>query len=122
MMKIYKISQTNHKVAYRYIHKDGFGLMNNQGLNRAKLSDDEEFELIEKMDFGLRQPPRDLWPVKGVFFFTEEGKQKHARLIELLKKASKSGVVEIKATYIGEPLWESSDGQIYLRTEQITYF
>ena len=93
----------------RYEHSDGRGLLNNQGLDRSKLTDDEEFELMEVMDFGLRQPPRE---TKGTFFFTKEGERKHARLISLLSKASRSGVVRREATVTGDVNLRTDDGQL----------
>ena len=102
----------------RYIHSDGRGLMNNSSLDRSKLSDDEEFELIDLMDFGLEQP-RDI-PAGCIFAFTEEGSIKHKRLIELLSKASVSGgIKEISidpSQY--DVVWTSSDGQVALSPKE----
>jgi hypothetical protein len=93
----------------RYETKSGRGLMNNEALDRSRLTDDEEFELDELMDFGLEQP-RD---VQGgaLFAFTEDGEKQHKRLLQLLKKASKEKVVR-KTYNITDPAWESSDGQV----------
>ena len=101
----------------RYAHKDGTGLLNNSGLDRMKLTDDEESELIDVMDFGLQQPGHG---VEGTFYFTEEGEEKHRRMIELLRKASKTGVVRTVATFTGEPNWKSSDGQLALDPKQVS--
>jgi 8-oxo-dGTP pyrophosphatase MutT (NUDIX family)/GNAT superfamily N-acetyltransferase/proteasome lid subunit RPN8/RPN11 len=92
----------------RYTHKGGGGLLNNSGLDRMKLSDEEEFELVDMMDFGLQQPPSG---TKGVFYFSPEGEKKHARMLELLGKASKRGIVRTEITYTGTPNWVSNDGQ-----------
>jgi len=93
----------------RYVHKDGTGLLNNTGLDRSKLSDAEEEELMRVMDFGLRQPPHG---TTGTFYFTEAGEKKHAKMLRLLKKASKTGVVRKVTTLQSEPSWQSNDGQI----------
>lgn len=98
----------------RYVHLDGNGLMNNKSIDRSKLSDDEDFELIDLMDFGLQQPI-DV-PVEAVFTFTGEGERGHERLIELLSKASASGGVrKILLDPSGyDVVWESADGQVAL--------
>ena len=93
----------------RYTHKDGTGLLNNNGLDRSKLTDDEDAELIELMDFGLTQPPQG---TSGTFYFTQAGEAKNARMLELLSKASKSGVVRTESKLKTEPTWQSDDGQI----------
>lgn len=87
--------------------------MNNQGLNRDRLNDDEELELVDLMDFGLRQPTQV--PNGAIFAFTEEGRRQHLRLINLLKKASIYGV---KAQKLSSDkyrvIWDSGDGQVAL--------
>jgi len=97
----------------RFEHRDGLGLMNNSGLERGKLSDDEDFELDELLGLGLRQP---LGVASGaIFAFTPEGVKAHARLIKLLRKASKTGVRKIlldPAAY--RVVWQSDDGQVAL--------
>jgi len=93
----------------RYTHKDGTGLLNNDGLDRSKLTDDEDAELIDLMDFGLTQPPQG---TSGAFYFTQAGEAKNARMLELLSKASKSGVVRTESKLKTEPTWQSDDGQI----------
>jgi len=118
-MRIYRLAQVNRPV-YRYTDVDGTGLLNNTAIDLMKLTDEEELELLEVMALGLEQPPSEIWNVRGIFYFTEEGLQRHVRLIELLSKASKKGVLKSKAYYTGEPIWESSDGQVYLRPEQLT--
>jgi len=101
-------------VYYRYIHRNGLGLMNNQGLNRSRLNDDEEAELVDLMDFGLRQPIQV--PNDAIFAFTEEGKRRHLRLINLLKKASIYGVTMQKLPGVNyQVIWDSGDGQVGLR-------
>ena len=97
----------------RYVHRDGKGLFNNSSLDRMKLNDDEEFELVELNDLGLTQP-RNV-PSNVIFAFTEEGERRHSRLIELLTKASIRGVRRIELD--GEDydvVWESGDGQVAL--------
>jgi hypothetical protein len=110
------ITANSVKKVIRYTHADGKGLLNNQGLDRSKLTDDEEFELVDVMDFGLQQPFEG---IKGVFYFTEEGERKHTRMLELLAKASIKGISRQEEYYIGEPLWESNDGQISLDPSQM---
>ena len=93
----------------RITDKQGRGLMNNQAIDRSKLTDEEENELIELMDLGLEQP-RDV-PADAIFYFTKKGFSKNARLVELLKKASKGGFVESRITTNAKPIWETEDGQ-----------
>ena len=93
----------------------GKGLMNNQVLNRSKLSDDEEFELIELMDFGLQQP-RDL-DAGDVFYFTESGNVKHKRLISLLKKAAIGKVTKTEVWV--KPKWTDLNGDQVSATETL---
>jgi hypothetical protein len=94
---------------FRYETKSGRGLMNNEALDRMRLTDDEEDELIELMDFGLEQP-RNV-PGGALFAFTEEGEKKHERLLQLLKKAAKEEVVR-REFPLKDLVWESSDGQV----------
>jgi Spy/CpxP family protein refolding chaperone len=88
------------------------GLLNNSVLDRMRLTDDEEAELVELMDLGLQQP-RDVSP-DGSFYFTDEGLGKHARMIELLEKAAK-GKVKREVINGGDILWDSGDGQVAVR-------
>jgi hypothetical protein len=118
-VKTIKISNNIRNKVVRYIHTDGTGLLNNQGLDRSKLTDDEEFELVDLMDFGLQQPPTG---ISGVFYFTEAGEKSHARMLDLLKKASIRGIIRIEAYYIGEPIWDSGDGQVVLEPSQVKFF
>lgn len=74
-------------IAYRYIHNDGSGLMNNSSLNYDKLKDEEYFD-VEKGYLRLQQPPSSLHDKKIIFVFTTEGVEKHKKLIKLLVKAS----------------------------------
>jgi hypothetical protein len=97
---------------YRYVHRNGMGLMNNGGLDRSRLTDDEEGELVDLMDFGLQQP---LHVQRALFAFTEEGRVRHARLIAVLKKASVFGVrVQRLPADKYTVVWESDDGQVAL--------
>ena len=68
------------------------------------------------MDFGLEQPRG----VAGgdVFYFTPEGEAQHKRMIDLLSKASKKGVVRKEVDISGSPTWESGDGQFAVKPEQ----
>ena len=99
----------------RYTHKDGSGLLNNSELDLLRLTDEEQSELVELMDFGLQQPGSG---TSGVFYFTKEGEQKHKRMIDLLSKASKKGVVRSETVLDQEPSWESEDGQIAVVQKQ----
>lgn len=98
------------RIFTRFEHRDGTGLMNNQGLDRMRLSDSEEEALVDLMDFGLEQP-RDV-PGGSVFVFDNEGLEKHKKLIRLLRKASKTGVVKKVFTSDVDPVWVSQDGQL----------
>jgi hypothetical protein len=95
----------------------GRGLLNNQVLNYDKLSDDEMAEVEVLLPLGLQQP-RDV-PANATFFFTDEGLSRHARLIELLKKAARGRVTETAAYVPNDPVWTSSDGQVAVVPEQI---
>jgi len=110
-MRWFKTAQSNF---IRYVHLDGTGLMNNSSLDRMKLSDDEEFELIDLMDLGLQQP-LDV-PSEAMFAFTEEGASRHKRLIELLSKASISGGVKTISLdpHQYDVAWSTDDGQVAL--------
>jgi len=101
-------------MGYRYVHRDGRGLMNNQSLNYEKLNDDE-YSDIEDEYLGLQQPPSSIQNQQVIFVFTKEGEQKHQKLIELLSKASKTGVnrEEILISEY-EIIWQSTDGQLGL--------
>lgn len=104
-------SQTSY---IRYVHNDGRGLMNNGSLDYDKLNDDEYVE-VEDEYLGLQQPPHFLHDKPVIFAFTQEGEQKHRRLIELLSRASKTGVRREKipaGKY--QVVWESPDGQVGL--------
>jgi hypothetical protein len=113
--KNWGISENVDKIAIRYFHEDGRGLMNNSSLNYDKL-DDEEYSDVEDEYLGLSQPPSDLHNKKIVFAFTPEGEQKHNRLIELLSKASKKGVRrEVLDLSDYQIEWQSGDGQLGLK-------
>jgi len=108
----------NTEVGFRYKHNDGRGLMNNSSLNYDKLSDDEHLE-VEEEYLGLQQPPHSLHNQRIVFAFTPEGERRHQRLIQLLSKASRTGVVREEiplAQY--QIVWQSSDGQLGLTSVQ----
>jgi len=108
----------NESNFYRYIHRNGLGLMNNQGLDRSRLTDDEEFELIELLDFGLEQP-RNV-PSGAIFAFSQDGVARHRRLLELLKKASMSGVrVQKLPASDYDVVWTSTDGQVALLDKKV---
>lgn len=115
--KLWLLKESNNlnKIAIRYVHKDGTGLMNNQSLNYEKLNDDEYSE-VEDEYLGLSQPPSSLHNQKIIFAFTPEGEQKHLRLIKLLTKASKKGVNrEILDLSNYQIEWMSQDGQLGLK-------
>ena len=101
--------------AYRYIHKDGNGLMNNNSLDYSKLDDEEYFE-VEDGYLRLTRPPSFLHDQKVVFVFTNKGEQKHRSLIQLLIKASKKGVVREKLNLQGyEIVWDDNNEQLGLK-------
>jgi hypothetical protein len=103
---------------HRYAHRDGRGLMNNQSLDYDRLTDDEMAE-VEELYLGLQQPPSSLHGQDVVFAFTLEGEKKHRRLIRLLSKASRTGVVRQRLDpeeYDTE--WENDDGQVALRRKR----
>jgi hypothetical protein len=108
------LKEKNNNV-YRYIHKDGNGLMNNNSLDYSKLSDDEYFE-VEEDYLSLQQPPSSLHNQEIVFAFTNKGEEKHKKLIELLTKASKKGVVREKLNLQDyEIVWNDNDEQLGLK-------
>lgn len=114
--KNWLLSENN---VYRYVHKDGRGLMNNQSLNYNKLNDDEQLE-IEDEYLGLQQPPSNLHNQKVIFVFTDEGENRHRKLIELLTKASKRGVLRnVISLNDYEIVWNSGDGQLGLKKKPI---
>ena len=106
--------ENDQEIYYRYIHNNGQGLINNQALDRMKLSDEEEGELVDLLDFGLQQPIGV--PSGAIFVFTPEGVQMHQRLLQLLKKASKFGVrkMALRKPENYKVVWQSTDGQIAL--------
>ena len=101
-------------IGYRYAHNDGRGLMNNSSLDYDRLNDDEYME-VEDEYLGLQQPSSTLHNQQLLFVFTPEGEQRHKRLIQLLSKASKTGVrrEEIQLGQY-EVVWQSTDGQLGL--------
>ena len=96
-------------IIIRYTHKDGRGLLNNNSLDFSKLNDDEDQELIELRGLGLQQPTQG---TTGTFYFTQQGEIQHKRMIDLLSKASKTGVIRNETQLQTIPVWESDDGQI----------
>jgi len=109
------VSESSGVVVARFVHRDGRGLMNNSSLDYGRLSDDDALEVEEEM-LGLRQPPRDLHGMDLVFAFTPEGERRHARLIALLRSASRSGVVREELPLSAyEVAWDSGDGQLAMR-------
>lgn len=104
----------NQNVYIRYVHNDGRGLMNNSSLNYDKL-DDDEYSDVEDEYLGLQQPPSTMHNQEVLFVFTPEGEARHRRLIELLSKASRTGVKRIEVPAAGyKVVWQSSDGQLGL--------
>ena len=105
------------EMGFRYTHYDGRGLMNNSSLNYDKL-DDDEYSDVEDEYLSLQQPHRELHSQKIIFVFTQKGVQQHKRLIELLTKASKTGVrVEQVPISQYEVVWQSRDGQLGLKNK-----
>ena len=88
--------------------------MNNTSLDYDKL-DDDDYADVEEEYLGLQQPPSPLHNQQVIFVFTAEGVQRHQRLIELLTKASKTGVSreEIPLSQY-QIVWQSMDGQLGL--------
>ena len=95
---------------YRYVHGNGMGLMNNQALDYMRLSDEEEADVQD--GYLALQQPRGV-PAGAIFVFTADGVRQHAKLIKLLKKASRFGVRGTKldpSRY--KVIWDSGDGQL----------
>ena len=113
-----RTAQAMDEVLVRVTDRNGVGLMNNQALDRMRLSDDEDEELLTLMDYGLQQP-RGV-PAGAVFFFTEDGFARPSRLVRLLRKASTNGYVERRVRYVGTPLWRSTDGQVAISPEDFS--
>jgi len=94
---------------------NGRGLINNQSLDYDKLTDDEMEEVEYLLPLGLEQP-RGV-PAGAVFYFTDEGLDRHARLIELLMKAAR-GRVDVETIDLPQNVvWESDDGQVAVMPE-----
>ena len=114
-MKKFKEYLEEKNIVYRYIHRDRSGLMNNNSLDYSKLSDEEYFE-VEEGYLGLTQPPSYLHSQEIVFAFTNKGEEKYKRLIMLLTKASKKGVIRQKLNLQDyEIVWNDSDEQLGLK-------
>jgi hypothetical protein len=97
----------------RYTRSDGTGLMHRSAFNMDLLDDDEDQELTELLNYGLRQPIEV--PKNAIFAFTQEGVARNQRLLELLTKAAEDDVEEQwldPNDY--EVVWESDDGQVAL--------
>jgi hypothetical protein len=108
------LENENNNIAYRYIHKDGRGLMNNSSLDYGKLEDEEYFD-VEDGYLHLRQPSSEIHGRSIIFAFTSEGVEEHKRLIELLIKASKRGVIrQVLDLNKYDIIWKSEDGQLGL--------
>lgn len=113
--------QYKGEFAYRYVHKDGTGLLNNLSLDYERIQKDQHYNDIQQGLISMEQPG---WEVSWnnpdrrkdiIFVFTPEGEKKHRRLINLTSKISRTGVVRQKlrlADY--EIVWESDDGQLGL--------
>ena len=97
---------------------NGKGLLNNQALDYAKLTDGEEAEIVQLLNYGLEQP-RGV-DSKAQFYFTDEGMKTNARLIQLLRKAAKGPVEETVVNAPQSPLWSSKDGQIAALASDVT--
>lgn len=93
------------------------GLLNNQVLDYARLTDEEEAEVIQLLNYGLEQP-RGV-STKAEFYFTDDGLSKNARLIELLKKAAKGPVKETTVFAPKTAVWSSRDGQIAVMPKSV---
>jgi hypothetical protein len=102
---------------YRYVSRDGVGMLNRDAYNEDKLNDDDAQELDEWLNYGLQQP-RDV-ANDQVFLFTEEGDLQHAEGLRLLKKAARRGFVKQTQYVVGNPSWESGDGQLAVSSTQI---
>lgn len=110
----FKLFFENQDFAIRYIHKDGKGLMNQASFDLDKLSDDEYFEIEDKF-LGLQQPHQSVHDKPIIFAFTQEGEKEHKKLIDLLKKASKTGVRKLLLPLSDyQIVWHSRDGQLGL--------
>jgi len=113
------LNENKDAIVHRYMHKNGNGLMDNSSLNYDRLNDDE-YEEVEDGYLGLQQPPSSLYSQKVIFAFTPEGEKKHKRLIELLSKISKTGVVRQPLNLSDyDIVWENDDGQIALKNKEV---
>ena len=113
---INSIAEESPEKGFRFT-VNGIGLLNNQVLDRSKLTDDEEFELVELMDFGLRQP---IGVSNATFLFTSEGILKHKRLLKLLTKCAKGKVKKETILYSAKDIvWKSDDGQIAIKNKGV---
>jgi hypothetical protein len=105
------------KTAFRYVSRDGIGMLNSKAYNIDKLNDDDASDLEEWLNYGLEQP-RDV-AQDQVFYFTEDGKLTNEEGLRLLKKAARKGFFEEVRFVFGEPSWATNDGQIAVNPNQI---
>jgi hypothetical protein len=105
------------KRVFRYVSRDGVGMLNSEAYNVDKLNDDDASDLEDWLNYGLQQP-RDV-ASDQVFYFTEEGKSINKDALRLLKKAARKGFVEETGFVFGNPSWMTDDGQIAASRDQI---
>ena len=105
------------KAVFRYVSRDGMGMLNSKAYNIDKLNDDDASDLEEWLNYGLEQP-RDV-AQDQVFYFTEDGKLTNEEGLRLLKKAARRGFFEEVRFVFGEPSWATNDGQIAVNPNQI---
>lgn len=94
----------------RFTTQSGKGLLNRDAYDMSKLTDSQEMELSELLNYGLQQP-RNV-PAGSIFYFTKDGEKQNKRLIALLKKAAKEPIVRTVKKIQGNPIWKTSDGQV----------
>ena len=112
------LNENENNIVYRYVHKDGKGLMNNDSLNYDRLSDNE-YNKVQDGYLGLQQPPSFLHAQKVIFAFTPEGEVKHKILIKLLSKISKTGVIRQPLSLSDyDVVWENDNGQLALKKKK----
>jgi len=88
--------------------------MNNSSLDYDKMTDDEYFE-VEEDYLKLKQPPTEVHNKDVIFAFTSEGEKNHRKLIKLLSKASKYGIIRKKIDLTKyKIIWKSEDGKLGL--------
>lgn len=99
----------------RYEHNDGKGLLNNQGLDYDRLSDNESFK-IEHFFLQMQQPPSGYHGKQVIFAFKNKAAEKRwLPFIKLLKKMSRTGIKRIELDPSKYDVdWETDDGQVAL--------